>query len=67
MGRCSSRDVYKRQVSTNAEVDMKIINNKSFKLPQTGGYGTWIFTLAGCGAALGGVVLVTKKDKKKDS
>ena len=57
----------KGMVSTNAEVDMKIINNKSFKLPQTGGYGTWIFTLAGCGAALGGVVLVTKKDKKKDS
>lgn len=57
----------KGMVSTNAEVDMKIINNKSFKLPQTGGYGTWIFTLAGCGAALGGVILVTKKDKKKDS
>lgn len=53
-------------VSANAQVNVEIINNKTFKLPQTGGYGTWIFTLAGCGTALAGVVLVTKRSKKKD-
>lgn len=53
-------------VSANGRVDMEVINNKTFKLPQTGGYGTWLFTLAGCGAALGGVMLITKSSKKKD-
>lgn len=53
-------------VSTNARVNMEVINNKIFKLPQTGGYGTWFFTLAGCGAALSGVILVTKRSKKKN-
>ena len=53
-------------VSANGRVDIEVINNKTFKLPQTGGYGTWIFTLAGCGAALGGVVLVTRRSNKKD-
>lgn len=53
-------------VSANGRVDIEVINNKTFKLPQTGGYGTWIFTLAGCGAALGGVVLITRRSNKKD-
>ena len=53
-------------VSANGRVDIEVINNKTFKLPQTGGYGTWIFTLAGCEAALGGVVLVTRRSNKKD-
>ena len=53
-------------VSANARVNMEVINNKIFKLPQTGGYGTWFFTLAGCGAALSGVILVTKRSKKKN-
>lgn len=53
-------------VSANGRVDIEVINNKTFKLPQTGEYGTWIFTLAGCGAALGGVVLVTRRSNKKD-
>ena len=53
-------------ISANARVNLEVINNKIFKLPQTGGYGTWIFTLAGCGTALGGVLLITKRSKKKD-
>lgn len=53
-------------VSANARVNIEVINNKIFKLPQTGGYGTWFFTLAGCGAALAGIILVTKRSKKKD-
>lgn len=53
------------KTSTNATVVLSVVNNKNFTLPQTGGYGTIIFTLAGCAAALGGVLLVTKKSKKK--
>lgn len=51
-------------VSTNARVDLDILNSRSFRLPQTGGYGTIFFTLAGCGAALSGVILVTGKSGK---
>lgn len=52
--------------SLNATVVLKVVNNKNFELPATGGVGTILFTLAGCGAALGGVMLVTKKSKKKE-
>lgn len=50
--------------SADATVVLDVVNNKNFTLPNTGGYGTILFTLAGCAAALGGVVLVTKKSKK---
>lgn len=52
--------------SDNATVAMQVTNHKNFRLPQTGGFGTLAFVLGGCAAALGGVVLVTKKGKKKD-
>lgn len=55
------------QTSANATVVLNVVNNKNFLLPQTGGYGTLLFTLAGCAAAIGGVVLVTKKSKKKEA
>lgn len=57
----------KEQISANATVVLNVVNNKNFLLPQTGGYGTLLFTLAGCAAAIGGVVLVTKKSKKKEA
>ena len=50
--------------SADATVVMHVVNNKNFTLPRTGGYGTIIFTLAGCAVALGGVAVVTKKSKK---
>lgn len=50
--------------SPDATVVMHVVNNKNFTLPRTGGYGTIIFTLAGCAVALGGVAVVTKKSKK---
>ena len=53
-------------VSINANVELSVVNSRTFQLPQTGGLGTWIFTFAGCGAALVGVILVTKKSKKKE-
>lgn len=53
--------------SADATVVLNVVNNTNFLLPQTGGYGTILFTLAGCVAAVGGVLLVTKKSKKKEA
>lgn len=52
-------------VSTHARVDMSILNSRTFQLPQTGGVGTILFTLGGSAAALGGVLLMTKRNKDK--
>ena len=56
-----------QKTSANATVVLNVVNNKNFLLPQTGGYGTILFTLAGCAAAVGGVLVVTKKSKKKEA
>lgn len=53
--------------STNARVDMTVVNTSTFELPQTGGYGTILFTLAGCAAAFAGVLVLTKKNHKKNA
>lgn len=55
-----------KKESTDARVDMEILNSKTFKLPQTGGLGTIAFTLTGCGVALMGVLVAAKHTKKKD-
>jgi len=60
-----SVDAVKNVNSTNARVDMTVVNTSTFELPQTGGYGTIIFTLAGCAVALAGVVVLCKKSKKE--
>ena len=52
--------------STNARVEMTVVNNPSFTLPMTGGTGTILFTLGGCALVFGGVVLLTRKSKKTD-
>lgn len=57
-------DMPEKFESADATVVMHVVNNKNFTLPRTGGYGTIIFTLAGCAVALGGVAVVTKKSKK---
>lgn len=51
--------------STDARVDMKVTNTKSFTLPQTGGLGTILFTLAGACVVICGIVVLTKKSKKE--
>lgn len=53
----------KRLSSANARVDMTVVNTPSFQLPKTGGTGTLLFTLAGCGIAFFGVAIATKKSK----
>lgn len=53
--------------STNAYVDMVVVNTPTFVLPQTGGYGTLIFTLAGCGIALAAFAFVmVRRNKSKE-
>lgn len=52
--------------SANATVMLHVVNNKNFELPKTGGFGTLLFTLGGCAAAFAGVLIVTKKSKKKE-
>ncbi|XCP83524.1 SpaH/EbpB family LPXTG-anchored major pilin [Roseburia hominis] len=60
-----STESVKNTSSTNACVDMTVLNTPSFTLPNTGGYGTIVFTLSGCIAAFIGIGLVTKKPKKE--
>ena len=53
--------------STNARVKLTVTNTASFKLPMTGGVGTILFTIGGCVAALGGIVIIVgRKNKKSD-
>ena len=33
--------------SVNAEVSLTVVNTSGFNLPQTGDYGTWMFTVGG--------------------
>lgn len=49
--------------STDAIVNLEITNTKVPELPATGGNGTLIFTLAGCGAAFAGIMVAVKKKK----
>lgn len=52
--------------SADATVVLRVVNNANFVLPMTGGYGTLLFTLAGCGIAMVAVLVMTKKSKKKE-
>lgn len=61
-----SSGLVKNIQSTNAHVDMTVLNTPSFTLPNTGGYGTIFFTLAGCAAAFAGIVIMTGKSKKEE-
>lgn len=60
-----SADTVNTGTSTNARVDMTVTNTPNFKLPMTGGAGTLMFTLAGCAVAFVGIMVATKKSKKK--
>ncbi len=56
--------------SANALVKLTVINTKSFTLPQTGGLGTILFTLAGAALIIFGVIYLVKgrkKGEKQDS
>lgn len=55
------------KTSDDATVVLHVVNNANFELPMTGGYGTILFTLAGCAAAFAGITVVTKKSKKKEA
>lgn len=60
-----SADTVGNVASTDARVDMTVVNTTTFELPQTGGFGTFLFTLAGCATAFAGIVVLGKKNKKE--
>ena len=47
----------------NAIVPLTVVNNPSFDLPKTGGYGTWMFTIGGV-ALLGAAAFIVVKSRK---
>lgn len=49
--------------SSNARVDISILNNKSFLLPQTGGTGLYFATILGAAVAAVGFALTRKRRK----
>ena len=54
--------------SVNAEAPLTVVNTSGFNLPQTGDYGTWMFTVGGvllmAGAAFMMFVVLRKKEEK---
>lgn len=54
--------------SVNALVPLTVVNTKGFDLPQTGSYGTWIFTVGGVltmAISIAVIVIACKKSKDK--
>ena len=47
----------------NAIVPLTVVNNPSFDLPKTGGYGTWMFTIGGM-ALLGAAAFIVIRSRK---
>ena len=47
----------------NAIVPLTVVNNPGFDLPKTGGYGTWMFTIAGV-ALLGAAAFIVIRSRK---
>ncbi len=55
----------KDEASENARVDISIVNNASFLLPQTGGNGLYIVTIGGILAMAVGIAMMLKKRPSK--
>ena len=64
----SAANMSSDDTSANAYVDMVVVNTPTFVLPQTGGNGALIFTLAGCGIALAAFafVMVRRNNKSEE-
>ena len=50
-------------IGSDGFVRLKVLNNKGFDLPTTGGMGTWLFTIGGLILMAGAVVLFAKSKK----
>ncbi|MCC8028631.1 MAG: LPXTG cell wall anchor domain-containing protein [Lachnospiraceae bacterium] len=51
--------------SENAFVGITVTNTKNFLLPQTGGTGLYLITVAGVAAAAGGIYMAVRRKRKK--
>ena len=52
--------------SANAEVVLKVVNEKSFNIPQTGRAGIYIFTFLGAMAIVFGLIIGKGKEKSEE-
>ncbi len=51
--------------SVNAIVPLKVVNTRGFKLPQTGDYGTWMFSVVGIVMMAGACAVILMASRKK--
>ncbi len=51
----------------NSLVPLGVVNTKGFNLPQTGSYGTWMFTVGGILAMGVAVIIILRVSRKQKS
>ena len=64
-GKVNSKDV--TMTENNSLVPLGIVNTKGFNLPQTGSYGTWMFTVGGILAMGIAVFIILRASRKQKS
>ena len=64
-GKVNSKDV--TMTENNSLVPLGIVNTKGFNLPQTGSYGTWMFTVGGILAMGMAVIIILRVSRKQKS
>lgn len=48
----------------DGDVQLTVVNNTDFNLPQTGGIGTWMFTICGAVIVVAAIGLILIRRKK---
>jgi len=61
----NSKDV--NMTDNNSLVPLGVVNTKGFNLPQTGSYGTWMFTVGGILAMGVAVIIILRVSRKQKS
>ena len=62
-GKVNGKDV--NMTENNSLVPLGVVNTKGFNLPQTGSYGTWMFTVGGILAMGLAVIIILRVSRKK--
>ena len=64
-GKVNNKDV--TMTENNSLVPLGIVNTRGFNLPQTGSYGTWMFTVGGILAMGVAVIIILRASRKQKS